>query len=417
MINTLLLALAVTTAHFSMPTTVTEIPEPAPKLVADNNLFDALILTINPQEDFKEPPPPSLAEVQHMLEQTDLQKGAINKVLTTLRCSREIKVSNNNILTVIDYSLPSSEKRLWVFDLAKQEMLFHTYVSHGITSGALLTNFFSNKYNSKASSIGVYTTEQSYYGREGLSLRLDGLDRGFNDNASGRSVVMHGGWYVDEQFIKRYGRPGRSWGCPALPLDVVEPVIKKIKNKSLFVIYYPNDNWFSSSRFLNCSRFNQKKAKLAAEIKKPEDPHEPILFADLNRNNHKEEQEPVVVISADNYEHVFNTTPPLTRMLRRQINHQEYIALNNNELNQLLSQKDKILNINPQYENIFFVVPEIIMVRGYYETQMKVLPYGKIKNIEANNDNLGNAQTYTVQFDSRVINLRSSDFFIRWLGL
>ena len=117
-------------------------------------------------------------------------------------------------------------KSVYGFLISKEKkLLFHTYVSHGITSGTLLTNYFSNKYNSKASSIGVYKTEKAYYGREGLSLRLDGLDRSFNDNASNRSVVMHGGWYVDEHFIKKYGRPGRSWGCPALPLNFINPLL------------------------------------------------------------------------------------------------------------------------------------------------------------------------------------------------
>lgn len=134
-----------------------------------------------------------------------LNQQVINKVLMTLKCANDYNVDHNHILTIIDYSMPSNEKRLWVFDLKDRKLLFHTYVSHGIKSGALVSNYFSNQYNSKASSIGVYQTLQSYYGRDGLSLRLDGLDRSFNDNASNRSVVMHSGWYVEESFIKNTG--------------------------------------------------------------------------------------------------------------------------------------------------------------------------------------------------------------------
>jgi hypothetical protein len=152
-------------------------------------------------------PVDELSDINNMLqkEANTLNASVIQKVLTTLKCSLEYNVNHNNILTIIDYSLPSSEKRLWVFDLKEKKLLFHTYVSHGIKSGTLLSNYFSNKYNSKASSIGVYKTNKTYYGRDGLSLRLDGLDSGFNDNASNRYVVMHGGWYVNEPFIKKYG--------------------------------------------------------------------------------------------------------------------------------------------------------------------------------------------------------------------
>ena len=106
-----------------------------------------------------------------------LNTEAVNKVLTTLKCASKYNIKHNNILTIIDFSLPSSAKRLWVFDLAKNKLLFHTHVSHGIKSGSLLSNYFSNKVNSKASSIGVYNTEKAYFGRHGLSLKLYGLDK------------------------------------------------------------------------------------------------------------------------------------------------------------------------------------------------------------------------------------------------
>ncbi len=194
--------------------------------------------------------------IKTLLEQNStLSLAAIDKVLETINCAKNVTtrhstIENHNILSVIDYSKPSSEKRLWVFDLKEKTLIFNTYVSHGIKSGALLSTYFSNKYDSKASSIGIYKTDKIYHGRHGPSLKLEGLDRGFNDNASNRSIVIHGGWYVEDDFIKRYGRPGRSWGCPALPDTKTVDVINTIKDNSLMVIYYPNDRWFLKSRFL-----------------------------------------------------------------------------------------------------------------------------------------------------------------------
>lgn len=107
--------------------------------------------------------------------------------------------------------------------------MFHTYVSHGIRSGSLLTNYFSNKHNSKASSIGVYLTDQTYYGRDGLSLRLTGLDKGFNDNATSRYVVMHGGWYVDENFIKNMAEQAEAGGVLLYRLIIPKTLLTPLR--------------------------------------------------------------------------------------------------------------------------------------------------------------------------------------------
>jgi hypothetical protein len=416
MIIKLLLLLAVSSTCFSLPLSA-QLPEQQTWVGRYHQVLDKFTAYYeNLSEAAK------IYERKTMLEQAEgLSPPVINKILTTLNCSDKHHVEHNNILTVIDYSLPSSEKRLWVFDLQQKKLLFHTYVSHGITSGALLTTHFSNKYNSKASSIGVYTTEKAYYGREGLSLRLDGLDRGFNDNASGRSIVMHGGWYVAENFIKKYGRPGRSWGCPALPLNLVDSVINTIKDKSLFVVYYPSDHWFAKSRFLRCDQLSsptsigqlqQDKAPPIAE----KEPRESILFADMNNNNRREENEPIVVMAADDYQRLVNTKVPLERMLRRQINNMEYVALSNTEF------KDKVCSSEPQNADaVSFVIPEVKMRRGYYATEMHIVPLGKIK--EAKPDETvaqytTPAQTYTVLFETRpTVNLKSTNQFIRWLGL
>lgn len=353
-----------------------------------------------------------------------LNQEVIEKVITTLSCAHEYKIEHNHILTIIDYSLPSNQKRLWVFDLKEKRLLFHTYVSHGIKSGTLLTDYFSNKYDSKASSIGVYKTDKSYYGREGLSLRLNGLDVSFNDNATNRSVVMHGGWYVNEQFIKKYGRPGRSWGCPAVPPELSKSIINTIKDNSFFVIYYPSDQWFSKSKFLHCNTIISNEAThqniTKNELLLPSnEKREEILFADLHNKNRWVENNPVVVISADNYERIFHKTAPVGRMLRRQINQSEYIALSNSEFSQLVSQANE--NSKEILNTIYFVVPEIVMVRGYYETLMKLVNLGKIKEVRTDNKaskKSGDVKQYSIYFDSRSpITLKPTGQFIRWVGL
>jgi hypothetical protein len=349
-----------------------------------------------------------------------LNKAVINKVATTFKCANEYNVEHNNILTVIDYSLPSSEKRLWVFDLKEQKLLFNTYVSHGINSGGLLTQYFSNKNNSKASSMGVYRTEKSYHGRHGLSLQLQGLDQGFNDNASSRAVVMHGGWYVDERFIKKYGRAGRSWGCPAVPDDLSQPIIDTIKDASLFVVYYPSDNWFLKSKFQTCEHVSPIKSAAAPEAQSLNEnkvPRENILFADINKNNRHEESEPVVVMMADNYERTFHAKAPLERMLRRQINNAEYIALSDTELENMAARKDTMLADDPNgFNAVSFVIPVVKMQRGYYATEMQFVPLGKIKEVTLNGAS-SNAHGFTLNFETRLVHLRPTNVFIRWVGL
>ncbi|HHL3493168.1 TPA: murein L,D-transpeptidase catalytic domain family protein [Legionella pneumophila] len=407
MIIYLLWLLAVTSFNFSTSTI------PVSKAEPQGNLLYSEIPSI------KMP----LNEIKALLQKegTSLQPAVIDKVLTTIQCANAYQVDRNNILTIIDYSMPSNQKRLWVFDLDKKELLFHTYVSHGIKSGTLLTDKFSNKFDSKASSIGVYKTEQVYYGREGLSLRLVGLDTKFNDNAFNRYIVMHGGWYMDEQFIKRYGRPGRSWGCPALPLPIKKQIINTIKDNSLLVVYYPSDEWFNKSKFLNCSKqqSDQVVNNRLSETKAPVDDEirEDILFVDLNKNNSREEHEPIITMSADAYERIFHSQPPLSRMLRRQINNAEYIALSKEEFNKLVHQGNR-----EGLGEIHFVIPVIIMEHGYYETQMQIVNMGKIKDVQPNSDTSRvtqeAAKSYRIDFESKpALNLKTTNRFIRWLGL
>ena len=154
-------------------------------------------------------------------------------------------------LTIIDYSRPSIQPRLWVFDTATGELLFHELVAHGRNTGENMARHFSDTLNSRQSSIGLFVTADTYVGSNGYSLRLDGLEPGFNSHARERAIVMHGAPYVDQEMAFRQGRLGRSWGCPALREAVARDVIDTIRGGGVIFSYYPHHDWLSSSRFLN----------------------------------------------------------------------------------------------------------------------------------------------------------------------
>ena len=161
------------------------------------------------------------------------------------------KLGNDQIISIIDFSKPSSEKRLYVIDLANFEVLFNTYVAHGSRSGKEYANQFSNAPESNKSSPGFYETMDTYMGGNGYSLRLQGIERGINDNANRRAIVMHGAEYVDERMIQSRGYIGRSWGCPAVPPRLSKSIIDKIKNGSCLFIFSPQKNYLSRSKILN----------------------------------------------------------------------------------------------------------------------------------------------------------------------
>jgi hypothetical protein len=154
-------------------------------------------------------------------------------------------------LTVIDFDLPSTEKRLWVLDLAEHKVLFHTLVAHGHNSGENEASNFSNTDQSNMSSLGFYVTGEEYQGKHGRSLRLQGMDEGFNTNAATRAVVMHGADYVSEAFIKQNGRLGRSLGCPALPLDQYAQIIDAVHGGSCLFLNKSNAGY--ASKYLNAN--------------------------------------------------------------------------------------------------------------------------------------------------------------------
>jgi hypothetical protein len=158
--------------------------------------------------------------------------------------------TRSRILTVIDYSLPSSQRRLWVLDLASNRLLFHEYVAHGSGSGEDLATRFSNRDGTHRSNLGLLVTAETYDGKHGYSLKLDGLESGWNDNARERAIVFHAADYVSEATIRRQGRLGRSWGCPALEPAVARAVIDTIKGGSLVFGYAPDPDWLRGSRYL-----------------------------------------------------------------------------------------------------------------------------------------------------------------------
>ncbi len=181
----------------------------------------------------------------------DLDRKVLDLALTAVDCADEAGYDGHDVLTVIDYSLPSTVPRLWVFDLESRALLFHELVAHGKNTGANMATEFSNTRGSKQSSLGLFLTAGTYHGKNGYSLKLHGLEEGVNHLALERTIVLHGAWYVSEEFADRQGRLGRSWGCPAVPTDVAKKLIDTIKNGTYLFIYYPDQEWLETSVFLN----------------------------------------------------------------------------------------------------------------------------------------------------------------------
>ena len=160
-------------------------------------------------------------------------------------------IGSKELLTIVDYSLPSTEKRLWVIDMSKNKVIYNTHVAHGVSSGENYATRFSNKHGSKMSSLGLFLTGDIYKGNYGDSLNLHGLENKFNSNAFARRIVVHQANYVDEWIIKKSGRLGRSFGCLALNKKVAHKIMHTIKHGSLIFCYYPDNNWINESELLH----------------------------------------------------------------------------------------------------------------------------------------------------------------------
>lgn len=161
------------------------------------------------------------------------------------------QLKNDNIISIVDFSMPSTKKRLFVIDLDQAKVVFNTYVAHGVNSGTAMASQFSNEPESYKSSLGFYETTNTYSGGHGYSLRLEGLEKGINDNTNRRAIVIHGAAYVNETLIKTQGYIGRSWGCPALPQNLYKPIIDKIKNGTCLFIYSPDKSYLNMSKIIN----------------------------------------------------------------------------------------------------------------------------------------------------------------------
>lgn len=165
----------------------------------------------------------------------------------------KIDSRKKNIITIIDFTKPSTEERLYVIDLQNKKLLFVSHVSHGRNSGENYATSFSNINGSHQSSLGFFLTEGTYHGRNGYSLKLDGLEKGINDRAKERAIVIHGAKYSNPSIISSAGRLGRSFGCPALPTELAKPIINTIKDGSVLFIYANNKDYIAKSSVLSAS--------------------------------------------------------------------------------------------------------------------------------------------------------------------
>lgn len=221
-------------------------PSPAVSAAASTSLAASLVLD------------PSIAVAQ------GVSRHALDLAMSAVRCAVNAgDIALPPTLTLIDYSKPSVEPRLWVFDLRSGRMLFRELVAHGRNTGDNLANRFSDELNSLQSSLGLFVTRDTYVGGNGYSLRLDGLEPGFNGHARARNIVMHGAAYVSEAAAHSLGRLGRSWGCPALRTAIAAKVIDTIRGGGVVFSYYPDNRWLQESKLLNCAAASPEPAVLA----------------------------------------------------------------------------------------------------------------------------------------------------------
>lgn len=213
--------------------------EPSPKLpeIKAEKSFEATVADLYQNFDVKNYTMPNMQAFERAF-----------KGYSKLKSEGKIQ---NPLLTIVDFDLSSTKKRMWILNMDSQEVLFNTYVAHGQGTGGEFAKQFSNVENSHQSSLGFYMTGATYYGGNGLSLYMDGMEKQFNSNARKRYIVIHGADYAEPSFIKRVGRLGRSYGCPAVPNKIAKDLINTIKGKSVVYIHKSNENYLKNSTFLN----------------------------------------------------------------------------------------------------------------------------------------------------------------------
>ena len=181
-----------------------------------------------------------------------LNRQVLTKAVTAMNCAVAGGVDPAQRLAVIDFSLPSTKQRFWVFDLERRKLLIEDFVAHGRGSGDEMATRFSNDMGSRQSSLGLFRTAETYYGNFGYSLRIDGLEPGFNDQARKRKIVIHAAEYVDPIWIQLKGGIGRSYGCPAVRPNIINKVVENLKDGQFLFSYYPDRHWLDESLYLNC---------------------------------------------------------------------------------------------------------------------------------------------------------------------
>ncbi len=200
---------------------------------------------------------PAKYNASAIYERMDLESKGLSQETfsTTLKGYEHLlqdeRLPKKGIITICDFSKSSAKKRLFIIDLDNEELLVNTYVAHGRNSGGEFATRFSNTPESLQSSLGFFVTGKTYTGKHGLSLKLNGVDGNFNDNAYERTIVIHGAAYVDESRVKSGGYMGRSWGCPAVSQKESGKIIQLIKDGTCLFIYYPAKNYLAGSKILN----------------------------------------------------------------------------------------------------------------------------------------------------------------------
>ncbi len=197
------------------------------------------------------------AEVSSLYAEANLEQSGLKRSVFEyaykgyLYLLEQHRLTNSNVISICDFSQSSRNRRLYVVDLENKKILVNTFVAHGRGSGGEYAKSFSNNASSHKSSLGFYVTEQTYFGKHGLALKIHGLEKGFNDKADHRNIVIHGSKYVGEGFLKSNRFNGRSFGCPAVPVSEVGDVIEDIKGGSCLFIYYPAKKYLNASKILN----------------------------------------------------------------------------------------------------------------------------------------------------------------------
>lgn len=189
----------------------------------------------------------------HMLsEKWNINSDALKLALKGYEKLKEQgKILNNQYLTIVDYSMPSNTNRFYVIDMVTKELVINTLVAHGKNSGNLIPDQFSNKNSSLKSSLGFYITGNTYRGKHGTSLILEGVEKGINDHAQDRAIVIHGAKYVSDHIVNQEGAIGRSFGCPAVPTNKAKEIVATIKQGTCMFIYAPNKTYIQNSILVN----------------------------------------------------------------------------------------------------------------------------------------------------------------------